>query len=163
VNRTIAGLPVAYWAAGLLAGVIGFVWMRSRTKSPSGGATTGSAATPTFTQAQEVQDFQIFSALTGAQQASDLNFLGEVAGLFAGGGTTGSSTPGSGGGSTVPSPPSTPGVPPAVFNAYSQGVQGQSGATDNFFLLNLANKAAGYDYYTSQGLQTTPLGVAPGE
>jgi hypothetical protein len=142
--------------------------MRSRTKSPSGGATTGPAATPPFTQAQEVQDFQIFSALTGAQQASDLNFLGEVAGLFAGGSsptTSAATTGGSGGSTTTPAPPNTGAIPPTVHALYnselSQALPG--GDLQNFFLLNTANEKAGYDYFTSQGVQTTPLGQAPGE
>jgi hypothetical protein len=165
VNRSLFGIPVTYWAVGLIAGVIGFVWLRSRTKAPgSGGA--GTPAQPSFTQAQEVQDFQIFSALTGAQQASDLNFLGEVAGLFAGGSSPTSATGGGGGGgSTVPAPPSTGAVPPNVQKLYGSelGKALPGGDLENFFLLNEANQAAGYDYFTSAGLQSTPLGVAPGE
>ena len=54
-------------------------------KQASGSTTAAASKTPSFTQAQEVQDFQIFSSLTSQQQASDLNFLGTVAGLFGGG------------------------------------------------------------------------------
>jgi hypothetical protein len=160
VNRSFLGIPVTYWAVGVIAGVIGFVWLRSRTKAPGGGA--GTPAAPSFTQAQEVQDFQIFSALTGAQQASDLNFLSEVAGLFAGGSSPSSA---SGGGSTVPAPPSTGAIPPNVQKLYGSelGKALPGGDLENFFLLNTANEQAGYDYFTSQGLQSTPLGVAPGE
>lgn len=124
MNRTIGGLPLWMWAAGLGVGVLGFLWVRK--SSAKATTTTGAktAAQPQFSQAQEVQDFQIFSALTGAQQASDLNFLTEVAGLFAGGSSTGttqgggmSSGPVTTGGapvSTTPSPPSTGTAPPAT-------------------------------------------------
>ncbi len=127
MNRTIGGLPILYWAVGLGVGVIGFLWIKKR----SGGSTAAPAAAKpnpqAFTQAQEVQDFQVFSALTGAQQASDLNFLSEVAGLFSGGSSTGTPGVGAGGGGTaspvpvsaVPSPPSTGTVAPATTPASS--------------------------------------------
>lgn len=121
MNRTIGGIPLIYWIGALGVGILGFAWFRKKSTG-SGAATTGAAAkTPSFTQAQEVQDFQIFSALTGAQQASDLNFLTEVAGLFSGGSSTGATggaaTGGGGGGgspSPIPSPPSTGTAPPAT-------------------------------------------------
>jgi hypothetical protein len=116
VNR----LPIWVYGAALAIGGLGFYFFRKK----SGTSGTASSATPPFTQTQEVQDFQIFSALTGAQQASDLNFLGEIAGLLGGGGTNSSgSTTGSGGsggggstgtGSAIPSPPSTGSAPPSV-------------------------------------------------
>jgi hypothetical protein len=93
------------WAVGIIGGIVGFMWIRSRTQSSTTSKTQ--PGQPTFTQAQEVQDFQIFSSLTGAQQASDLNFLSEVAGLFAGGSTASSSSgTSSGGGSGTPTTPS---------------------------------------------------------
>lgn len=188
---TIAGIPISMWTVGLVAGVLGFLWIRKR--MTSGSAPGQPSGAPSFTQQQEVQDFQIFSALTSQQQSSDLNFLGEVASLFAGGSSP-TSAPSS-------SPANTGGVPPAVESAYQQGVAGQlqfqsqpqatqlqqlaaspdqsqlqslagalssvppgqQGSLENFFLLNQANQQAGYDYYTGAGLQTTPLGVAPGE
>jgi len=93
MNDRIAGIPLYVWAVGMVAGIYGFMWMRRR----SGGTTSSTTATgtppgqPVFTQAQEVQDFQVFSALTGQQQGSDLNFLTEVAQLFAGGASGGNS------------------------------------------------------------------------
>jgi len=88
--------------------------MRKRAGTTTGTATPGTpAGQPSFTQAQEVQDFQVFSALTGAQQASDLNFLSEVASLFSGGSSTGgTSTPTSTPAGTAPAntgtaPPTT--------------------------------------------------------
>jgi hypothetical protein len=134
MNRTIGGLPLIYWIGALGIGVGAFVWIKKRGASggaASPGTAAKGAAPNTFTQAQEVQDFQVFSALTGAQQASDLNFLSEVAGLFAGGsstGTTGGSTSGGGGGSTVPSPPSTGTTAPAT-QGVTYGAPGQSGTT----------------------------------
>jgi hypothetical protein len=94
------------WAAGLGVGFLGFWWIKKRgTTSSTSPATTG--AQPNFSQTQEVQDFQIFSSLTGAQQASDLNFLTEVAGLFGGGGSTATTpTP------TTPTPVTPPGGTP---------------------------------------------------
>lgn len=109
-GRTIGGLPLIVWVGAIGAGIFGFWWVKKRSTSTGSTSPGTKAATPSFTQAQEVQDFQIFSALTGAQQASDLNFLSEVAGLFSGGTSTG--TGGSGGG--VPSPPSTGTTPPAT-------------------------------------------------
>lgn len=125
MNRTIGGIPLFGWGAALAIGVVGFLWIRKRSASGSGTASPGSAAKTgqqSFIQAQEVQDFQIFSALTSAQQGADLNFLTEVAGLFSGGsstGTTGGSATGGGGGggSTVPAPPSTGTAPPATTPA----------------------------------------------
>jgi hypothetical protein len=123
VNRTIGGIPLIYWIGALGVGVLGFMWFKKKSAG-STTATTGAAAkTPAFSQAQEVQDFQIFSALTGAQQGSDLNFLTEVAGLFAGGQSTGvTATPtGTGGGgsspSPIPSPAPTGTAPPATVPA----------------------------------------------
>ena len=133
MNRTIGGIPLIYWIGALGAGILGFAWFR---KKSSGSSTTGAAAKPaanSFTQAQEVQDFQIFSALTGAQQGADLNFLTEVAGLFSGGQSTGvTSTPvGSGGGggsspSPIPSPAPTGTAPPATAPASGTGSGGWS-------------------------------------
>lgn len=114
MNGRVAGIPISVWGIGIIGGIVGFMWIRKRSSSSTGagGAAPGQ---PTFTQQQEVQDFQIFSSLTGAQQASDLNFLGEVASLFAGGGTQ-QTTPQTGG-STTPSPPSTGAAPPATTPA----------------------------------------------
>lgn len=123
MNRTIGGLPLVYWIGALGVGVIGFLWFKKRgaaaSQSPASKATLGGSA-PAFSQQQEVQDFQIFSALTSAQQASDLNFLGQVGSLFSGGSSTGTSTvPGGGGGSTqtpptTTPPPTAPAPPPTV-------------------------------------------------
>jgi len=125
VNRTIGGIPLIYWIGALGVGVLGFMWFKKKS-SGSTTATTGAAAkTPAFSQAQEVQDFQVFQALTGAQQASDINFLTEVAGLFSGGQSTGAAGTGSGvsggggGGSSSPIPsPANTGTPvPATVPA----------------------------------------------
>lgn len=124
MNRTIGGIPLLYWIGGLALGIGAFAWIKKKSASSASPTAGAAAKTPSFTQAQEVQDFQIFSALTGAQQASDLNFLTEVAGLFSGGsstGTTGGAVTGSGGGGTggsaVPSPPSTGTTVPATVPA----------------------------------------------
>jgi hypothetical protein len=105
-------LPISVWAVGLVAGIVGFVWVRKHSAQPL------TATAPTqgaFTQQQEVQDFQVFSSLTGAQQASDLNFLSEVAGLFAGGSSvTTAPTTGGGGGGGGSGPPPTGQKPPAT-------------------------------------------------
>jgi hypothetical protein len=135
VNRTIGGLPLIYWIGALGLGIGVFAWIKKK------GASTGAASPATaakgaqansFSQAQQVEDFQIYSALSGSQQASDLNFLSEVAGLFAGGsstGTTGGSTSGSGGGGTVaPAPPST-GTTSPTTTPITYGAPGQSGTT----------------------------------
>jgi len=102
------------WAAALGAVVFGYWWMRKRTTQPPTPA-GGQSGPPPFTQQQEVSDFQIFSSLTGAQQASDLNFLSEVAGLFAGGQSPTSNTPGG----TGTAPPSTGTAPPSTTPAAS--------------------------------------------
>lgn len=119
-----AGLPIWAWVAALGAGVLGFMYFRKKSSSSSstapGGALTGQ---PNFSQQQEVQDFQIFSALTSAQQGSDLNFLTEVASLFAGGSSSGMGTspappgtpnPGTPPQPVAPAPPSTGTAPPAT-------------------------------------------------
>lgn len=105
-----------------MVAAVGFVWFQKRSTSSgtASPATAGKTGQPAFSQAQEVQDFQVFSALTSAQQGSDLNFLTEVAGLLGGGSSTagGSTVPtGSGGGNGVPSPPSTGTAPPATVPA----------------------------------------------
>jgi hypothetical protein len=115
VNGRIAGIPISVWGIGIIGGIVGFMWIRKRSSSSSTGAGGAAPGQPTFTQQQEVQDFQIFSSLTSAQQASDLNFLSEVAGLFAGGGSPQSTTtppP-----TTTPSPPPTGTTPPATTPA----------------------------------------------
>jgi hypothetical protein len=115
-------MPVTWWAVGLIAGVVGFMWVRKRSSSTPATGAAGPSGTPTFTQQQEVQDFQIFSSLTGAQQASDLNFLSEVAGLFAGGSSTQTPTaPTTPSTPTTPSPPSTGTAPPTTQPANHQG------------------------------------------
>jgi hypothetical protein len=126
VNRP-GGIPPIFWLAGIVAGIGGFVWLRKRSSSSGAAspATAGKTGQPVFSQAQEVQDFQVFSSLTSAQQGSDLNFLTEVAGLLGGGSSTGTtSTPVSstgssgGGGSTgVPAPTSTGTTAPATVPA----------------------------------------------
>jgi hypothetical protein len=129
MNRTIGGLPLIYWIGALGLGIGVFAWIKK--KGGAAGATSPAtagkgAAANSFTQAQEVQDFQIFSALTGAQQASDLNFLSEVAGLFSGGSSTGTgSTTGGSGGSSIPSPAPTGTTPPSTQITY--GTPGSSG------------------------------------
>jgi hypothetical protein len=185
VNR----IPPLYWVIGLVAGIGALVWIKKRGATGSPGTATGA---PSFTQAQETQDFQIFSALTSQQQASDLNMVSELAGLFSGGSSTGT---GSGGGSGSPSPPSTGAVPPTVQSAYTTGVEralgppgasgappassadlaslsgalnstppSQRGALENFWLWNQANQQSGYDYFNpAHQWVTTPLGAAPGE
>jgi hypothetical protein len=113
VNRTIGGIPLTYWAGALIAGIVGFMYFRKRSTSPTGGGGAQQPGQPSFTQQQEVQDFQIFSALTSQQQASDVSFLGQVASLFSGGSSTG--TPPTG--TTPSSPPVTPSAPPATTPA----------------------------------------------
>lgn len=121
MNRTLGGIPIIGWAIGVVAIVGGIVWFR-RQQAKSGTGAPGSASAPQFSQTQEVQDFQVFSALTSQQQASDEAYVGQLIGLFSGGpstGATGGVTGGGGtqGGSAVPSPPSTGTVPPATAPA----------------------------------------------
>lgn len=128
MNRP-GGLPIIVWIGALAAGIGGFVWLRKRNSSSSGTAspaTAGKTGQPAFSQAQEVQDFQVFSALTSAQQGSDLNFLNEVAGFLGGGSSTGMSSSGVGGSASggssstgIPSPPTTDTVSPATELASS--------------------------------------------
>lgn len=79
---------------GLLgAGVLGFLWVRkNKAGSSSSGSSSSAAKTPAYSQQQEVSDFQIFSALTSQQQASDVNFLSQAASLFSGGASTASTS-----------------------------------------------------------------------
>ena len=128
-------IPLVYWIGALVLGVGGFLYVRKK-GGASGITSPGTAPANSFTQAQEVQDFQVFSALTSSQQASDLNFLSEVAGLFSGGssptgssGGSGSSGAAGGGGtsttpppSTAPAPPSTGTAPPATASSSNPGV-----------------------------------------
>jgi hypothetical protein len=119
VNRP-GGIPIIFYIAALAAGIGGFVWLRKRNAGSSGSAspaTAGKTGQPAFSQAQEVQDFQVFSALTGAQQGSDLNFLGEVASLLGGGASTGTTATTSGSG--IPSPPASGTIAPSTVAASS--------------------------------------------
>ena len=115
MNDRIMGVPLYVWAVGMVAGIYGFLWMRRRGGQTSSTPTGTPAGQPVFTQAQEVQDFQIFSALTGQQQGSDLNFLSEVASLFAGGASGGTTTPASTPAQTAPA--NTGGTIPATTQA----------------------------------------------
>jgi hypothetical protein len=96
VNRSIGGIPILGWIAAL--GALGAgIWYIKR---KPGKAATGTASTsaPAFSQAQEVQDFQIFSSLTSQQQASDESFVSQMLSLFGGGSSSGAgSATGSGG------------------------------------------------------------------
>ena len=143
MNRTIGGIPVLYWLAGLGAVIGGALWLK---KKQAAGTSTATAKTPPFTQAQEVQDFQIFSSLTSAQQASDLSMVSELASLFGGGGSSATgSTSGGGGGSgaasgssggggtsAVPSPPSTGTTAPATVPASSASVLPEISSTQAY-------------------------------
>jgi hypothetical protein len=170
VNRTIGGLPLIYWIGALGLGIGVFAWIKKKggAAGATSPATAGKGATAnSFTQAQEVQDFQIFSSLTGAQQASDLNFLSEVAGLFSGGSSTGTgsttggsstgtgSTTGSSGGSSIPSPPSTGTAPPAT-TPITYGAPGQA-ATTTFSQAPPAG--TGYVWTGSQWVIDTGQGI----
>jgi hypothetical protein len=108
MNRP-GGIPIIIWIAGLAAGIGGFVWLKKRNAGASSASpsTAGKTGQPAFSQAQEVQDFQVFSSLTSAQQASDLNFLSEVASLVGGGSSTGTNSGSSSPTSTGTAPPST--------------------------------------------------------
>ena len=120
------GIPLIGWIGALVLGIGGVVWVRKRGSSSgsSSPSTAGKTGQPAFSQAQEVQDFQVFSALTSAQQGSDLNFLSEVASLLGGGSSTGTtsgtSTGASSGtstGSGVSAPASTGTTSPATVPA----------------------------------------------
>lgn len=129
MNRTIGGIPLIYWIGALGLGIGAFAWIKKRGASSSPATAGATAKTPAFSQAQEVQDFQVFQALTGAQQGADLNFLTEAGGLFGGGSSTAATGSGSGtgsgtgsgsggsGGSPIPAPVSTGTVPPATVPA----------------------------------------------
>lgn len=124
--RSVGGLPIWAWGAAIAVGIGGFAWVKRGSAKSSGTSSpkAGPGGAVPFTQAQEVQDFQIFSALTSAQQGADLNMLSEVAGLFSGGPSTsatgaGSGSVGGGGGgstgvSTIPSPTPTGSAPPTT-------------------------------------------------
>jgi len=118
VNRP-GGIPLIAWIGALALGVGGYIWFRKKGSSAASPATAAKTATPSFTQAQEVQDFQIFSALTSAQQGSDLNFLTEVAGLFGGGSSTGTTGNTSTNTNPIPSPANVGTVAPATVPASS--------------------------------------------
>lgn len=111
---------------GLLgAGVLGFLWVRKNKSGASSSGSGGSSAakTPAYSQQQEVSDFQIFSALTSQQQASDVNLLTEAASLFSGGSSTAATgagsgaVSGSGGGSPATGVSSVPSPTPAATTA----------------------------------------------
>ncbi len=115
MNRP-AGIPLVVWIGAIAAGIGGFAWFKKRSSgTPASPATATKTGQPGFSQAQEVQDFQVFSALTSAQQGSDLSFLTQMASLFAGGSSTGTTTntPTTG----VPSPTSTGTTSPATVPA----------------------------------------------
>jgi hypothetical protein len=166
--RTVGGIPIIGWIGALAVGVVGFLWFKKQSAASSTGTAAKPGQTQPFTQAQEVQDFQVFSALTGAQQASDLNFLTEVAGLFSGGSSTasggGTTGGGGGGGSSVPSPPPTGTTPPATTPAptaatgspVTYGAPGQS-ATTTFSSAPPAG--TGYVWTGSQWVLDTGQGV----
>lgn len=109
-------VPLWGWALAVGAFVGGIWYIKKHQGQAALGSSSNAAKTPAFSQAQEVQDFQIFSSLTQAQQASDLSFVGQMLSLFAGGSssssTTGSSGGGGGGGSGSTPPATTPSPPP---------------------------------------------------
>jgi hypothetical protein len=166
MNRTIGGIPLLYWIGALGLGIGAFAWIKKKGAASNASPATAKAGAPTaFTQAQEVQDFQIFSALTSAQQGSDLNFLSEVAGLFAGGSSTGTSggTGSTGGGASAPpttvapAPPSTGTTPPATTPASSATYLNQAtGATTTFG--SPPPPGFGYSYNATTG----QWGLTPG-
>lgn len=139
MNRTLGGIPIIGWIVALGAVVGGSLWLKKR-QATSGASSTTAGQQPQFTQAQEVQDFQIFSSLTSAQQASDLNMVSELASLFSGGSSSAATGSGSGGGgagttttptttttppaSAIPSPAPTGTAPPATVPASNSGVPG---------------------------------------
>lgn len=93
-------IPLWGWAAALGA-IVGGAWLLKKRQTTSPASAASAAAAPAFSQQQQVQDFQIFSALTSAQQGSDLNFVGQMLSLFAGGAAPGSAAA-TGGGAGVP-------------------------------------------------------------
>lgn len=95
MNRTVAGLPLWMWGVGAAAFGAAIWWIK-RGQSKSGQPSTSKAAAPAFSQQQEIQDFQIYSQLTSAQQASDLSFVSTMLGLFEGGSSNAATTTGAG-------------------------------------------------------------------
>ncbi|HUO48231.1 MAG TPA: hypothetical protein VMU09_05310 [Acidimicrobiales bacterium] len=93
-----------WYVLAAIGAVLGGAWWVKRKQTSAGTPTA--AATPAFSQAQEVQDFQIFSALTSAQQGSDLNFVGQMLSLFSGGGAQAAPSQVGTGGTTSPAIPS---------------------------------------------------------
>lgn len=107
MTRTIFGVPL--W--GVLAGAGAFgvaLWYIKRKQSQSGATTPGGQ--PAFSQAQEIQDFQVFSQLTQSQQASDLSIFGQMLSLFGGGKST-ATTPKTTPKTTVGPSPNQPATP----------------------------------------------------
>lgn len=114
MRRSIGGLPLWAWVAALGAVVGGAVLVKRRQSGSAAGATSPAVQQP-FSAQQEMQDFQVFQALTSAQQSSDLGFVSQMLAMFgAGGGTAATgAAPGSGGGGSsstgipLPAPPTT--------------------------------------------------------
>ncbi len=122
--------------AGVAAFGAGFWWIkRNQNKT---GQPQAAAAAPAFSQAQEIQDFQIYSQLTQSQQAGDLSFVGSMLSLFNGGssngkssGTTGGASGGSsgGGGGTTATNTQTSTATKAAAPPYGYSGSGVTGGT----------------------------------
>lgn len=93
MKRSIAGIPLWGWAAAIGAVIAGVVVVRGRqSKAAAGGSSTTPGAPTPFSQAQEIQDFSIFQALTSQQQSQDLGFVSQMLQFFGAGGGTGTAS-----------------------------------------------------------------------
>jgi hypothetical protein len=173
MTRTILGVPIWGWAAGV--GAFGIaVWFIKRKQS--GGGSTGAGGQPPFSQQQEIQDFQVFSQLTQSQQASDLSIFGQMLSLFGGGKSSGTAprttaptkttTPTPAPASTsTPSKPTVPGTTAQKVHPTTAGAPPISTATINgqqYYVIghvqtgkytgyNVSNGAPVYATWTGQG------------
>lgn len=111
MTRTIAGLPLWAWLVGAAA-FGGSIWWIKRGQQKSGQGGSKASAAPAFSKTQEIQDFQIYSQLTSAQQASDLSFVGTMLQLFQGGTSSGTTTGGGTATTTAPATTTTPTTTP---------------------------------------------------
>lgn len=112
MKRTIGGLPLWMWGAGLVAVIGAASYLKKRSaKTTATPAAATSATTGAFSSQQQLQDFGIFQSLTQGQQGSDLQYLSTVLSLFGGSsspsGTSTTSGGSGGGGGTLPTTVST--------------------------------------------------------
>lgn len=175
----IAGAPPWALGAGALA-LIGGIWYIKR-KQAAPATSTVSGGQPPFTQAQQIQDYQIFSQLTSAQQSSDLSLVGQMLSLFGGGasngtpkglptgtGATGNPLPagggsgiGGGGGGTSPPAPTastSPNLPTQTFGGRSWEQIGYLNSTGHYAGYGVSGGAPVGATWAGQGTPSRGIG-----